>query len=139
MPATDLYNSERQTNDNLRPVQVKGATTIYAGSMYMLDANGLALPAAPAANCRIGGRASETVVNAGNDSSGIKVPGERGPWSFANSTVTPVTAAMISTVVWVEDDITVKGSAGVNPVKAGELIGFAPDGRPVIDLGKTAL
>lgn len=63
---------------------VKGATTIYQGSLVALDANGYAIPAKKAANITAAGRAEETVQNNGSDGE-LVIRVSRGVFVFDNT------------------------------------------------------
>lgn len=52
---------------------VKAATTIFQGSIVVIDADGYAIPGKKAASLKAAGRAEETVENAGKD--GVSAPG----------------------------------------------------------------
>ena len=50
---------------------VKGATTIYQGSIVAIDANGYAIPGKKATGLKAAGRAEETVENKGGDGEAV--------------------------------------------------------------------
>ena len=50
---------------------VKGATTIYQGSIVAIDANGYAIPGKKATSLKAAGRAEETVENKGGDGDAV--------------------------------------------------------------------
>ncbi|SEO98325.1 hypothetical protein [Propionispora vibrioides] len=102
------------------------ATTIYAGSLVVINADGFAAPGSTAANVKAAGRAEEYRVNSGNaGEETIKV--RRGVFKFANTEVDPVTA-LLSTC-YIVDDQTVAGTndAGQRSA-AGKVLAIEPDG-----------
>jgi hypothetical protein len=91
---------------------VKGATTIYQGSLVAIDASGYAIPGKKAANLTAVGRAEETVENKGADGA-ERVLVRRGVFIFDNS-ATPANqlgAAHILKPCYMEDDHTVTALA----------------------------
>jgi hypothetical protein len=87
---------------------VKGATTIYQGSIVALNANGYAIPGATAADLTAAGRAEETVQNTGADGAAV-VKVSRGVFVFENTSTTAnkITAAHVLKDCYIEDDQTV--------------------------------
>ena len=75
---------------------VKGATTIYQGSIVAIDANGYAIPGKKAAGLTAAGRAEETVENTGADGA-VLIRVTRGVFVFANTATTSnkITAAHV--------------------------------------------
>ena len=92
----------------------KGATTIFAGALACLDANGLAVPGATATTLIPVGRCVRRSVNAGADSS-IRVEVEPGVFQFANSAAGDLVAITeIGKDVYIVDDQTVAKTSGTN-------------------------
>lgn len=87
---------------------VKGATTIYQGSLVALDANGYAVPGKKAEGLTAAGRAEETVENKGADGE-LAVRVTRGVFVFANTgtAANKVTAAHVLKPCYIQDDQTV--------------------------------
>jgi len=87
---------------------VKGATTIYQGSIVALNANGYAIPGATAADLTAAGRAEETVQNTGADGAAV-IKVSRGVFVFENTSTTAnkITAAHVLKDCYIEDDQTV--------------------------------
>lgn len=87
---------------------VKGATTIYQGSLVALDANGYAVPGKKAEGLTAVGRAEETVENKGADGE-LVVRVTRGVFVFANTgtAANKVTAAHVLKPCYIQDDQTV--------------------------------
>jgi hypothetical protein len=87
---------------------MKGATTIYQGSIVALDANGYAIPGKKATGITAAGRAEETIVNNGADGD-ASILVTRGVFIFDNTgtTANKVTAAHVLKPCYMEDDHTV--------------------------------
>ena len=91
---------------------MKGATTIYQGSLVALDANGYAIPAKKAANITAAGRAEETVQNTGSDGE-LVIRVSRGVFVFDNTATAAnkLKASHVLTPCYIEDDHTVTALA----------------------------
>ncbi len=87
---------------------VKGATTIYQGSLVALDAGGYAVPGKKAEGLTAAGRAEETVENKGADGD-LVIRVTRGVFVFANTgtAANKVTAAHVLKPCYIQDDQTV--------------------------------
>lgn len=110
---------------------VKGATTIYQGSIVALNASGLAVPGATAAGLTAAGRAEETVQNTGADgAASIKVC--RGVFIFDNTAAAEnkVDTAHVLKDCYMEDDQTVTALATGASV-AGRVIRVDDEGVAV--------
>lgn len=132
--ATDAFDSKRYTANNLSQVLVKSssATTVYKGTLVMIDSGGKALPAAPAAGSVFGGVAVETVVNAASGTEKVNL--ENGVFGgFNNSGTSPLVAADLGQQAYVEDDNTVKRIAGAHGMAAGRFLGFDENNKVIID------
>lgn len=95
---------------------VKGATTIYQGSIVALDDKGFAVPGKKAAGLKAAGRAEETVENTGGDGA-LAIRVARGVFVFENTATAAnkLTAADVLGPCYIEDDQTVtKLSAGAS-------------------------
>jgi hypothetical protein len=105
---------------------MKGATTIYQGSLVVLNA-GYAAPGTAAASLIAVGRAKATVVNAGADGA-ASVEVEEGIFRWINASGDPVLAANVGGLCYITDDQTVNITATGKSV-AGRVIkletGFA--------------
>lgn len=102
------------------------ATTIYAGSLVVINAAGYAAPGSTALNLKAAGRAEEYRANSGAaGENGIKV--RRGVFKFANADADPV-VALLSTC-YIVDDQTVAASSGTNSRSAaGKVLAIEADG-----------
>lgn len=101
---------------------VAAGTTIYAGTLVAIDAAGNAVLASNTVGLRVVGRAEEDVVAGVNSFRGdatLRV--KRGCFRYANSSTSPVVAATVGKVVFVEDSQTV-AVATSNSIKAGVVI-----------------
>lgn len=110
---------------------VKGATTIYQGSIVAIDANGFAVPGKKAAGLKAAGRAEATIENNGKDGEAV-VRVKRGVFVFENTATAAnkLTAADVLGACYIEDDQTVtKLAAGASV--AGLVIRVDDDGVAV--------
>ena len=89
---------------------VKGATTIYQGSIVAIDATGYAIPGKKATGLKAAGRAEETVENKGGDGEAV-IRVARGVFIFENSTSGKITAAEVLGPCYIENDQTVTKTA----------------------------
>lgn len=116
---------------------VKGATTIYQGSIVAIDANGYAIPGKKAASLKAAGRAEETVENKGGDGDAV-IRVSRGTFVFENSTSGKITAADVLSLCYMEDDQTVT-KTGTGASVAGLVIRVDDEGVAVeMGFGLTA-
>jgi hypothetical protein len=97
---------------------VKGATTIYKGSIVAINAGYLA-PAADAAGLIVVGVAQEKVVNAGADGAAFCYVDCGAVFRFAS---TGVVAADVGKIAYVADDQTVQDATGTNSIIAGRIM-----------------
>lgn len=107
---------------------VKGATTIFAGALVVLDA-GYAKGGATATGLIAVGRAEQNVVNPGADgAASIKV--RRGVFRFENSTAgDAIDRTKIGATAYIVDDQTVAGTNGTNTRSAaGTIVDVDDDG-----------
>jgi len=107
--------ADRNTPQRIGDIEehpVKGATTIFAGGMACLDANGRLVPGSTAVGLIARGRAEEHVVNAGAD--GAKnCRTRRGQFRWANSAAgDAITRADIGDPAYIVDDQTVAKTNG---------------------------
>lgn len=111
MALTSDRNTAQALGDDFK-YGVKGATTIYAGALVMLNATGFALPGAAATGQIAAGRAQARVVNAGADGDeGVTV--RRGNFWWANSAAADlITIAQIGDDCYIVDDQTVAKTDG---------------------------
>lgn len=100
--------------------KVKASTTIHQGSMVQLDANGLAIPAAKAANQRTAGMALEAAVAGASGDTFVDV--RMGVFRWDNLGADAVARADIGADVYVEDDQTIRKTQTGNATKAGRLL-----------------
>ena len=110
---------------------VKGATTIYQGSIVALDATGYAIPGKKATDITAAGRAEETVANSGADGE-LVIKVSRGVFVFENTATTAnkVGAAHVLKPCYIEDDQTVTALATGASV-AGRVIRVDDEGVAV--------
>lgn len=105
--------------------KVKGATTIWKGSLVALNA-GYAAPGATATSRIATGRALETVVNAGADGA-VEVKVEEGIFKWANDGGDPIVAASVGGTAYITDDQTVSVTA-TGKSAAGKIMRLDSDG-----------
>lgn len=110
---------------------MKGATTIYQGSIVALDANGYAIPGEKAEGLTAAGRAEETIENDGADGA-ISIKVTRGVFVFDNTATAEnkITAADVLKTCYIEDDQTVTALA-TGASAAGRVIRVDDDGVAV--------
>ena len=101
--------------------KLKASTTIYAGSMVMLDASGLAVPATKAANHVPVGRAEHAAKSGAADS--VYVECRQGVFRW-NHDVNgkDIRAQEIGDKVYVEDDETVRRDQDASGVVVGRAV-----------------
>ena len=110
---------------------VKGATTIYQGSIVAIDATGYAIPGKKATGLKAAGRAEETVENKGGDGEAV-IRVARGVFVFNNTATTSnkIGAAHVLKPCYIEDDQTVTAlSTGASA--AGLVVRVDEDGVAV--------
>lgn len=121
---TKMYGSGPLAED-LR-LKMKASTTIYAGSLVVVDATtGLAEPATAAANKVVAGIAQETKTSLATGDMFVHV--KRGRAKLANKTGDLVTDALILRDCSIEDDQTVRATT-TSSSPAGKVIAIEADG-----------
>lgn len=128
MSALAAARNTRQMADVARaplPWLMKGATTVYQGSLVMLS-GGYAVPGATATGKVAAGRAKKTVINAGADGA-LPIEVEEGIFKWANDGGDPVVAADMGATVYITDDQTVSHTA-TGKSAAGKAIQLDSDG-----------
>jgi hypothetical protein len=114
--------------------KVAATTTIYAGSLVMID-GGYAKPAATATGKVVLGRARQTVDNSAGAAGDKTVEVERGTFKWTNATAGD---AIAQANVWADayalDDQTVTITA-TGRSKAGKIVAIEADGVWVESLG----
>jgi hypothetical protein len=126
--ATDSRN-EGKTTTRL----MKASTTIYAGSLVMLDSNGLALPAAASAgNKGVVGVAVETVTSAASGSYYVTV--REGEFLFD---ATSIAQANVNSKMYASDDHTIDETQGLNEPVAGVLAEYVSATSGWVKVGAT--
>lgn len=129
--ATERNTPEISNGGKTLVLPVKGATTIYQGSIVALDAAGLSIPGETAEGLTAAGRAEETIENSGADGA-VSIKVTRGVFVFDN-TATPankVTQAHVLKTCYIEDDQTVTALA-TGASAAGRVIRVDDDGIAV--------
>jgi hypothetical protein len=92
----------------------KGATTIFAGGLVMLDASGLAVPGATATGQIAVGRAEARSANSGADNA-VRAKVRRGNFWWKNSAAgDAIAAADVGDDCWIVDDETMAKTSGTN-------------------------
>lgn len=103
----------------------KGSTTIYQGSLVVLNA-GYAAPGTAATSLIAVGRAKKTSVNSGADGA-VEVEVEEGIFKWANAGGDPILAANVGATVYITDDQTVNITA-TGKSAAGKCVRLDSDG-----------
>lgn len=117
----------------LRVDPVKGSTTIHAGSLVCLDANGWAVPGATATTLKARGRAEEAVDNSAGADGALSVKTKKGTFVFANSAGgDEITAADVENTCYIVDDQTVAKTDGTSSRSAaGKIVSVDASGVAV--------
>jgi hypothetical protein len=112
----------------LHPVAANAV--IETGGLVALNAAGFALPAADGVAGHVVGRAQEAADNTGGANGDLVVSPKRGIFGCANSATAPVDIVDIGQIVFAEapDIIRKTGTC-----RAGLLVGFDDEGRPLVD------
>ena len=100
--------------------KMPASTTIHGGGMVMLNALGLAVPAAKAANCKTVGRAEDTRVSAASGDTFVRV--RMGVFRWDQLSTDAAGRPEIGDDVYIEDDHTVRKTQDSNAVPAGVLV-----------------
>lgn len=108
-------------------VPLAADTTVYAGTLVCLNADGNAVPGANTAGLHALGRAEEDADNDGGNAGDITVRVKRGTFRYANSATAAIEAADRGKVCFVEDDSTV-AELTTNSVVAGRVVEVDADG-----------
>lgn len=116
---------------------VKGKTTIYQGSLVVLDAEGYAIPGKKAAGLTAAGRAEETVANAGDDGA-VSIRVARGVFVFGNTATAAnkVSSKHLLGLCYIEDDQTVTALA--TGASAAGLVVRVDDSGVAVEMGHVA-
>lgn len=112
------------------PHPVAADAVIETGGLVALNASGDAVAAASAVTGKVIGRCEEGVDNTGGSAGVITVVVRRGIFGCANSAAAAVTKAHVEKMVFAETPDIIR-NAGT--CRAGILIGFDADGRPLVD------
>ncbi|MDQ0454648.1 hypothetical protein [Rhizobium paknamense] len=121
-------NTPQRSGDN-RNFPVKGATTLFAGSMVALSENGFLVPASTLANLKVVGRNERRIVNQGADGD-QRADVKAGIFRFENSTGgDAITLVDIGSDCFAVDDQTVArtSNSSARPV-AGTIFDVDDDG-----------
>ncbi len=113
--------------DYIESYKVKASTTIEAGHMVMLDANGLAVPATKAANHIAVGRCEETVTAGAAGDTFVRA--RTGVFRWDNDVATKTFArGTIGDAAYVEDSETVRTDSDSSGQKVGRVVAVDDDG-----------
>ncbi len=118
---TAKRNTKRMLSpiDGVEEYPMAVSTTIYQGSLVMLDA-GEAKPGATATGKFAVGRAMESKTSAASGTSYIKV--ESGVFKYSNSGTDAVDANDVGAACFIEDDQTVAETNGTNTRSAAGIV-----------------
>lgn len=126
MAALTRDRNTPEKEGKLLALPMAAATTIYAGSLVVINAAGYAAPGSTSTTLRAAGRAEENSVNSGNNGD-VLINVRRGVFKFANDATDPV-AALLSTC-YIVDDQTVAATNGTNTRSAaGKVLAIDTDG-----------
>jgi len=140
---SDNRATDSRNEGNKIGYPVAASTTIYAGSIVMIDEAGYARPAASRAGlCGAVGVAVAKVDNSSGSAGDLDVQVQSGEFKFAGTTLSQ---ADVGKVVYAEDDQTIDNTRGVNEATAGILteyvsasvgwIGIGPEYVPPVGTG----
>jgi hypothetical protein len=112
----------------LHPVAANAV--IETGGLVALNAAGFAVPASSSVTGHVVGRSTGEADNTGGANGDLVVTPKRGIFGCANSATAPVDVADVGQIVFAEapDIIRKTGTC-----RAGLLVGFDGDGRPLVD------
>lgn len=99
------------------PYPVAASTTIYQGTLVMLNTSGYLIPAADTASCKVVGIADEKIVNSGSAGDATCRVISNVTAKMAASSVS--LANLDAPLLYVVDDQTVDETTPANSVKAG--------------------
>ena len=122
-------NTPRHTGafEYMGAYKVKASTTIEAGKMVLLDANGLAVEGVKAANHVSVGRAEETVKAGATGDTFVRA--RMGVFRWNNDVTGKLFArAQIGDLAYVEDDETVRTDSSSAGVAVGKVVGVDSQG-----------
>jgi len=131
---TDNLATESRGELKLRDIPVAASTTIYAGSMVMVDSAGYATPAAAeVTNNNVAGVAKEKYDNSSGSAGDVWATVQMGSFRLAG---TSLVQGNVGEVVYAEDDQTVDDAQSANEPIAGVLEEFisTSEGWVFIDL-----
>lgn len=119
------------------PLGVLTNIHIYVGSICVTTAAGYLRPAITGTGLVAQGVSEFDLDTTGVASGTIKKGVKKGPFVVTNSATDPVTIADIGNDVFLEDDDTIRrvNTGGNTYSRAGKLIGFHDDGRPIVLIG----
>lgn len=116
-------------NTELLSLPVAANTTIHAGALVCVNAQGFAVPGTEAADLVCVGRAQEGVANAGSNGDESVSVRRHCAFKWANDATDPVTSAQRMRLCYIVDDQTVSASHETNTRSvAGVVVGLDADG-----------
>lgn len=118
-------NTPQRMGDRL-VLQVAENTTIYAGSLVAVNAEGYAVPASAATTLTAAGRAEHQVINSGSDTTESIIV-LRGVFKFENLSSDAV-SKVFSTCYMVDDQTVAATDGGGTRSIAGKVLDIEPDG-----------
>lgn len=136
MAVTSTRDTPRQGNESLANVvayQQAASTTIYGGTIVVINAAGYAEPATAASAKLAVGVAIKDSVEATGVNGGATVEVRRGQFPFDNASGDPVVQADVAALCYITDNCTVNHTA-TGKSAAGKVIGIAASGQVIVDV-----
>lgn len=133
MPCTEGRNTvEIADRASLISIPVAASTTIYEGSLVVVNATGYAIPAKKAADLIAVGRAEEFINNSSGGNGDLTVLVKRGvfKWNNDSTKANEITDAHLMKDCYIIDDCTVT-SLATGSSRAGKVVGIYDDGIAV--------
>lgn len=117
MASTTSRSTDYRSGERLA-LPVAAATLLLLGTIACIDANGRLVPGANTDGLKIGGLVLAEADNSTGGAGAIRGNVERGIYRFENSATSPLAAADVGTICFVEDNDTVAKTT-THRVKAG--------------------
>lgn len=115
----------------IHSVPVAASTTIYGGSIVMVNTSGYAVPASTTNPLLVIGVATETVDNSSGAAAALWVNAQEGVYKFAASTASQ---ASVGQVAYAEDDQTVDETAGAGEIVCGRIVEYVGASSVWVDI-----
>lgn len=128
MPAATVPFPSAERDLGIFQADVAAATSVFAGTLAALNADGEALPAADTAGLRVAGRFEDSKDNSSGSAGDLTATIKPGIFRFDSSSTGALDASHVGQECFVEDDTTVSADPGTNGIVAGRVAGVDSDG-----------